>query len=263
VYDFFEPDDLMGRTFCEYFEQEWKYRGVVHTIETFHRNLIKNNSAWHWTTNGTVADPAGAPFSYHELQVFRRAANGNGGWWIKESIRVTPKGGPAASALNAQPMFASSGSEKIPVAFVTEFREFIFLGTSGHGESGRARSHFCLVLSVQEGDLEGTLNTCFYASDPSEQTASNGKNGWFTTTSPDYSHYEVCMPSRGWCGTFDALVSAGKVYPQPRGVEFINSVAMGGGDFDGMKLQGSAFECEDSNGDRGCFTGTIQVPGGH
>ena len=160
------------------------------------------------------------------------------------------------------PMYVSTGSQEIPVAFVSEFREFEFLGTSSHGASGRSRSHFCLVFSVQEGDLEGTLKNCFYASDPSEQTASNGKNGWFTTTSPDYSYYEVCMPSRGWCGTFDALVSAGKVYPQPRGVEFINAVAMGGGDFEGMKLQGTVFECDDSVGNRGCFEGTLLVPGG-
>jgi hypothetical protein len=261
VYDFFGPEDLMGRTFCQYFAEEWKYRGVVHTIETFHRNLIENNSAWQWTTNGTVYDTDGAPYSYHEIQKFRRASNGNAAGWLKESITVTPKGGPGATA-TIPLMFAGGPSQQIPVAFVTEFREFEFIGTSSHGTSGRSRSHFCLVFSVQEGDLAGTVKNCFYASDPSEQTASNGKNGWFTTTSPDYALYEVCMASTGWCGTFDGLVTAGKVYPQPRGVEFINGVALGGGDFQGMKLQGTVFECEDSVGNRGCFEGTLLVPGG-
>ena len=93
VYDFFGPEDLMGRTFCEYFEQEWKYRGTVHYAEVFHRNRIENNTAWHWTTNGTVYDRDGAPYSFHELQVFTRAASGNNTGWIQESIDVTPLGG--------------------------------------------------------------------------------------------------------------------------------------------------------------------------
>ena len=92
VYDFFTPDDLGGRTFCEYFEQEWKYRGTVNYTEMFHRNLVENNTAWHWNTNGTVEDMDGNPYSYHESQVFVRAANGNGSAWIKESIMGTPRG---------------------------------------------------------------------------------------------------------------------------------------------------------------------------
>lgn len=93
VYDFFDESDLMGRTLCEYFEQEWKYRGTVHYAEMFHRNRIANNTAWHWASNGTVNDRDGAPYSFSELQVFTRAANGNKAGWIKERITVTPRGG--------------------------------------------------------------------------------------------------------------------------------------------------------------------------
>lgn len=92
VYDFFGPDDLDGRTFCEYFAEEWKYRGFVHYVEMFHRNLVQNNTAWHWNTNGEVEDVDGNPYSFHESQVYRRAANGNSFGWIKESIQVTPRG---------------------------------------------------------------------------------------------------------------------------------------------------------------------------
>jgi len=158
-------------------------------------------------------------------------------------------------------MLAAGGAETVPVTFVVQFADFLGGDGRGNGASGRAQSHFCLAFTVQEGNLEGTLETCFSANDPSELTASRGPDGWFTTTVPDYSHYEVCMPSRSLCGTFDETTSVGKVYPQPRGVEFPNSVALGGGDFEGMKLQGAVFECEDSNGDRGCFTGTLLIPG--
>jgi len=175
---------------------------------------------------------------------------------------VAPSPESSAAAVSPPAMLAMGGSETIPVTFVTQFADFLGGETRENGASGRTRSHFCLAFTVQEGDLEGTLETCFSANDPSDQTASRGVNGWFTSTVPDYSHYEVCMPSRGWCGTFDETTSVGKVYPLPRGVEFPNSVALGGGDFEGMKLHGQVFECEDSNGDRGCFTGTLLVPGG-
>jgi hypothetical protein len=167
---------------------------------------------------------------------------------------------PESTTVAAVPL-AVAGAETIPISFVTQFADF--LGGEGreNGTSGRTQSHFCLAFTVQEGDLEGTLVTCFSANDPSDQTASQGINGWFTSTVPDYSHYEVCMPSRGLCGTFDEATSVGKVYPLPRGAQFPNSVAFGGGDFDGMKLQGSIVECEDSNGDRGCFSGTLLAPG--
>jgi len=174
---------------------------------------------------------------------------------------VAPTADSFASAPSQPVMFAAGGTETIPVVFVTQFASFNSGETREHGMSGRVRSRFCLSFTVQEGDLEGTMDTCFSANDPSDQTVSHGKNGWFTTTSPEFTHYDVCMPSRGLCGTFDEATSAGKVYPQPRGVQFNNSVAFGGGGFEGMKLQGSVAECLDSNGDRGCFTGTLQVPG--
>lgn len=163
-------------------------------------------------------------------------------------------------AAGEQPLFAAGGSQTIPISFVTQFSAFLGGETRTNGNSGRSQSHFCLAFTVQEGDLEGTLETCFSANDPSDQTASQGKNGWFTTTIPGDDHYEVCMQSTGWCGTFDSGTGTGKVYPQPRGVEFNNSLAFGGGDFEGMKLQGSVFECADSQGDRGCFTGHLLVP---
>jgi hypothetical protein len=93
VYDFFDEADLMGRTLCEYFEQEWKYRGTVNYTEVYHRNRIENNTAWHWTSNGTVYDRDGAPYSFSELQVVVRAADGSSANWIKENISVTPLGG--------------------------------------------------------------------------------------------------------------------------------------------------------------------------
>lgn len=172
---------------------------------------------------------------------------------------------PEASAVAPAPpiMLASAGSESVPITFVTQFADFLGGEGRGNGASGRAQSHFCLAFTVQEGDLVGTMETCFSANDPSDQTASRGPAGWFTTTIPDYTHYDVCMPARGLCGTFDETASVGKVYPLPRGVEFPNSVALGGGDFEGMKLKGTVFECEDSNGDRGCFTGTLLIPGRH
>jgi len=163
-------------------------------------------------------------------------------------------------AAGDQPLFAAAGSQQIPISFVTQFSAFLGGETRTNGNSGRSRNHLCLAFTVQEGDLEGNLETCFSANDPSDQTASQGPDGRFTTTSPDYSEYEVCMPATGWCGTFSGTTNAGKVYPQPRGVEFHNSVAFGGGDFEGMKLQGSVFECADSQGDRGCFTGYLLVP---
>lgn len=175
---------------------------------------------------------------------------------------VAPSSKAVVSGLDTPIMFSANGTQNIPVTFVTQFAAFLSGETREHGSSGRSRSHVCLAFTVQEGDLAGTMETCFYNNDPSDQTVSHGIDGWFSTGSPDYSHYEVCMPSKGWCGTFDETGAAGKVYPQPRGVQFHNSVAFGGGDFEGMKMQGSVAECEDSNGDRGCFTGTLQIPGG-
>ena len=173
-----------------------------------------------------------------------------------------PTGLPDAAAAGpaSGPLFMANGARKIPITFVVQFQEFVSGETRTHGNSGRSRSHLCLRFSVQEGDLEGLLDTCFYANDPSDQTASQGPDGWFTTTSPDFSEYEVCMPSMGWCGTFSETSHTGKVYPQPRGVEFNNSEAMGGGDFAGMKMKGTIFECPDSQGDRGCFDGYLIVP---
>ncbi len=174
----------------------------------------------------------------------------------------TDAAAPSADPASEQPTFAAGGSQTIPISFVTQFSAFLSGVTRTHGASGRSRSYFCLAFTVQEGDLEGTMETCFSANDPSDKTASHGPNGFFTTTSPDYTEYDVCMPATGWCGTFSETSSTGKVYPFPRGVEFNNSVAMGGGDFEGMKLRGTVFECADSQGDRGCFTGYLLIPGG-
>ncbi|HKI93810.1 MAG TPA: hypothetical protein VJ992_00835 [Gemmatimonadales bacterium] len=92
VYDFFTEEDRGDRTFCEYFAEEWKYRGTVEYAEMFHRNLIENNTAWHWNANGTVQDVDGKSYVFHESQLFRRAANGNAAEWLKEHIAVTPLG---------------------------------------------------------------------------------------------------------------------------------------------------------------------------
>lgn len=92
VYDFFTPDDLDGRTFCEYFAEEWKYRGFVHYVEMFHRNRVQNNMAWTWNTNGEVEDVDGNPYSFHESQVAVRAGDGTFIGWLKENIMVTPRG---------------------------------------------------------------------------------------------------------------------------------------------------------------------------
>lgn len=168
---------------------------------------------------------------------------------------------PAAEpAIAAAPQLSVEASQKIPITFVTQFVSFDGGETRMNGASGRSQSHFCLSFTVQEGDLEGTMNTCFSANDPSELTASRGPDGFFTTTIPGESEYDVCMPATGWCGTFSAVAGVGKVYPQPRGVEFNNSVAFGGGDFEGMKLQGTVYECPDSQGNRGCFSGYLLVP---
>lgn len=180
------------------------------------------------------------------------------------SDAADPTGLPDAVTAGAAsgPLFVAGGARTIPISFVVQFQDFLGGETKTHGESGRSRSHFCLQFSVQEGDLAGTMETCFSANDPSDQTASQGPDGWFTTTSPDLTEYDVCMPSMGWCGTFSETASTGKVYPFPRGVEFNNSEAMGGGDFAGMKMKGTVFECADSQGDRGCFEGYLLVPPG-
>jgi len=167
----------------------------------------------------------------------------------------------AEPALTAAPQLSIAGTERIPISFVTQFASFDGGETRTNGASGRSQSHFCLSFTVQEGDLEGTMYTCFSANDPSDQTASQGPNGFFTSTVPDLTEYQVCMPATGWCGTFSETASIGKVYPLPRGVEFKNAVALGGGDFDGMQLKGTVYECPDSQGDRGCFSGYLLVPG--
>lgn len=169
---------------------------------------------------------------------------------------------PPGTALAHGPQLSVEASQKIPITFVTQFASFDGGETRTNGESGRSQSHFCLSFTVQEGDLEGTMYTCFSANDPSDQTASQGPNGFFTSTVPDLTEYQVCMPATGWCGTFSETASIGKVYPLPRGVEFKNAVALGGGDFEGMQLKGTVYECPDSQGDRGCFSGYLLVPGG-
>lgn len=176
------------------------------------------------------------------------------------SDSTAPPTGEANAATSSPLRTSAGGSQVIPVAFVTEFRAFLSGDSRSNGSSGRTQDYICLQFSVQEGDLEGDMETCFSANNPSDQTASQGPGGWFSTSVPDYSEYEVCMPSTGWCGTFSETASAGKVYPLPRGVDFPNSVALGGGDFEGMVLKGIIYECPDSQGDRGCFSGYLEVP---
>jgi hypothetical protein len=166
----------------------------------------------------------------------------------------------ANQSVTAALSIASLSSEAIPVTFVTEFRDFLGGEFSPHGASGRLRGLIGLAFSVQEGDLSGTMVTWIAVNEASPQTASQGPNGIFNTTTGVQTDYDVCLPARGWCGTFTAVPGPGKVYPQPRGVEIPNAVAFGAGDFEGMKLQGTVMECADSQGNRGCFTGQLLVP---
>ena len=154
---------------------------------------------------------------------------------------------------------AANGATKIPVSFVVEFREFLPGESNPHGNSGRVRDLFGLGFSVQEGDLEGTMVTWLNVNGASPKTASQGTNGVFSTSRNVSTEFDVCLPALGLCGTFSGVPSPGKLYPQPRGVE-AKSVAFGGGDFEGMKLQGEVFECADSQGNRGCFTGHLMIP---
>ncbi len=155
---------------------------------------------------------------------------------------------------------AVAGSEMIPISFVTEFRAFLGGEFDPHGNSGRSRNLIGLQFSVQEGDLAGSMVTWIAQNDPGSSSGSQGINGSFSTSNGVSTEYDVCLPARGLCGTFSAVSGPGKVYPQPRGVELPNTVAFGGGDFEGMKLQGNVFECADSQGNRGCFTGHLLIP---
>jgi len=158
------------------------------------------------------------------------------------------------------PALTANGATQIPVSFVTEFRAFLSGEFNTHGASGRSRNLIALQFSVQEGDLDGSMVTWININDPSPQTGAQGTNGSFSTSRGVSTDYDVCMPALGLCGTFSAVAGPGKVYPQPRGVEIPNSVAFGAGDFEGMKLQGNVFECADSQGNRGCFTGHLLIP---
>ena len=148
----------------------------------------------------------------------------------------------------------ANGATKIPVSFVTEFRDFLGGEFNTHGASGRSRNLIGLLFSVQEGDLEGTMETWFNSNDPNPATGS------FSTSNGVSTDYDVCMPAMGWCGTFSDVAGPGKFYPLPRGVAIPNAVSFGGGDFEGMKLQGQVYECADSQGNRGCFTGHLLIP---
>jgi hypothetical protein len=166
---------------------------------------------------------------------------------------LTPEPESGAAAVEGIAL-ASHGSTKIPISFVTEFRDFLGGEFNTHGQSGRSRNLIGLMFSVQEGDLEGTMETWFNSNDPNPATGS------FSTSNGVSTDYDVCMPAMGWCGTFSDVAGPGKFYPLPRGVEIPNAVSFGGGDFEGMKLQGNVFECADSQGNRGCFTGHLLIP---
>lgn len=176
-----------------------------------------------------------------------------------EPVAPVATADPGVVAMDG-PALAANGATQIPVSFVTEFRAFLGGEFNTHGASGRSRNLIGLQFSVQEGDLEGSMVTWLNANDASPQTASQGTNGSFSTSNGVSTDYDVCMPALGLCGTFSAVAGPGKVYPQPRGVEIPNSVAFGAGDFEGMKLQGNVFECADSQGNRGCFTGHLLIP---
>jgi hypothetical protein len=88
VYEFF---DVFPPDFCAFLADDWAYRGTVSYNEVYHDNGTNGNRSWKWTTNGAVEDQGGNPYSYHELQHLVRDANGFGGW-IKEDIKVTPRG---------------------------------------------------------------------------------------------------------------------------------------------------------------------------
>lgn len=176
-----------------------------------------------------------------------------------EPAAPTADADEAAVAMEG-PVFAATGATQIPVSFVTEFRAFLGGEFNTQGASGRSRNLIGLEFSVQEGDLEGSMVTWFNSNDPSPQTGSQGTNGSFSTSNGVSTDYDVCMPALGLCGTFSDVAGPGKFYPAPRGVEVPNAVSFGGGDFEGMKLQGNVFECADSQGNRGCFTGHLLIP---
>ncbi len=162
------------------------------------------------------------------------------------------------AAIEGAPSFAVA--EMIPISFVTEFRAFLGGEVDTHGNSGRSRNLIGLAFSVQEGDLAGSMVTWIALNEPGSSSGSQGINGYFANSNGVSTEYDVCLPARGMCGTFSAVSGPGKVYPQPRGVELPNAVAFGAGDFEGMKLQGNVFECADSQGNRGCFTGHLLIP---
>ena len=88
VYEYF---NVFPPNFCAYLESNWAYRGTASYREVYHDNSGNGNRSWKWTTNGVVYDPDGNPYSFHESQHLVRDANGFGGW-IKEDIKVTPRG---------------------------------------------------------------------------------------------------------------------------------------------------------------------------
>ena len=92
VYDFFTPDDLVdgpsastsskngstgARSITLRCSTGTWYRTTPRGIGT--RTALSKTSRWEH-------------ISFHESQLFVRAANGNGSAWIKESIMVTPRG---------------------------------------------------------------------------------------------------------------------------------------------------------------------------
>ena len=153
----------------------------------------------------------------------------------------------------------ANGATMIPVSFVTQFSAFLGGEFSPNGNSGRSHDLIGLAFSVQEGDLAGTMETWLSQNSASPQTASQGTNGIFSTSRAVSTEFDVCMPALGLCGTFSGAAGPGKVYPQPRGIDAKN-VAFGGGDFEGMKLQGEVFDCAGPQGNRGCFTGHLLIP---
>ena len=154
---------------------------------------------------------------------------------------------------------SSNSATQIPISFVTQFSAFLGGEFSPNGNSGRSHDLIGLAFSVQEGDLAGTMETWLSQNSASPQTASQGTNGIFSTSRAVSTEFDVCMPALGLCGTFSGAAGPGKVYPQPRGIDAKN-VAFGGGDFEGMKLQGEVLDCVGPQGNRGCFTGHLLIP---